>query len=65
VWENGSAESFPARLQDEPLNREEFSSPLEARAVSRLAREVRPEETAWFVELPDAGGVRQDVSQSG
>jgi putative transposase len=33
-WENGYAESFHSRLRDELLDREEFSSPLEARVVS-------------------------------
>jgi putative transposase len=33
-WENGYAESFHARLRDELLEREEFSSPLEARVLS-------------------------------
>lgn len=38
-WENGYAESFHARLRDELLDREEFSSLLEARVVSRAWRE--------------------------
>jgi putative transposase len=38
-WENGYAESFHSRLRDELLNREEFSSPLEAKVVSRHWRE--------------------------
>jgi putative transposase len=33
-WENGYAESFHARLRDELLEREDFSSPLEARVLS-------------------------------
>jgi putative transposase len=38
-WENGYAESFHARLRDELLDREEFSSPLEARVLSAAWRE--------------------------
>lgn len=37
-WENGYAESFHSRLRDELLDREEFSSPLEARVVSAAWR---------------------------
>jgi putative transposase len=37
-WENGYAESFHSRLRDELLDREEFSSPLEARVVSACWR---------------------------
>jgi putative transposase len=38
-WENGYAESFHSRLRDELLDREEFSSPLEARVLSAAWRE--------------------------
>jgi putative transposase len=38
-WENGYAESFHARLRDELLEREEFSSVLEARVLGRAWRE--------------------------
>lgn len=38
-WENGYAESFHARLRDELLDREEFSSVLEARVVSAAWRQ--------------------------
>jgi transposase InsO family protein len=38
-WENGYAESFHSRLRDELLEREEFSSPLEARVLSAAWRE--------------------------
>jgi len=37
-WENGYAESFHSRLRDELLEREEFSSPLEARVLSAAWR---------------------------
>jgi putative transposase len=37
-WENGYAESFHSRLRDELLDREVFSSPLEARVVSAAWR---------------------------
>jgi putative transposase len=37
-WENGYAESFHSRLRDELLEREEFSSPLEARVLSAAGR---------------------------
>ena len=33
-WENGYCESFHSRLRDELLEREEFSTPLEARVLS-------------------------------
>ena len=39
-WENGYAESFHSRLRDELLNREEFTTLAEARALS----------TAWRLE---------------
>jgi putative transposase len=38
-WENGYAESFNSKLRDELLDREEFSSPLEARVLSANWRE--------------------------
>jgi putative transposase len=38
-WENGYCESFNARLRDELLEREEFSSPLEARVLGRAWKE--------------------------
>jgi transposase InsO family protein len=38
-WENGYAESFHSRLRDELLDREVFSSPLEARVLSAAWRE--------------------------
>ena len=45
-WENGYAESFNSKLRDEFLEREEFTSVLEARVLSRQWRreynEVRP-----------------------
>jgi putative transposase len=45
-WENGYAESFHGKLRDELLEREEFTSVLEARVVSRAWKEeyntVRP-----------------------
>jgi len=38
-WENGYAESFHSRLRDELLDREDFSSPLEATVVSKAWRQ--------------------------
>jgi putative transposase len=38
-WQNGYAESFNSKLRDELLDREEFSSPLEARVLSAHWRE--------------------------
>jgi putative transposase len=38
-WENGYAESFHSKLRDELLDREVFSSPLEARVLSAAWRE--------------------------
>ncbi len=38
-WENGCAESFHSRLRDEFLNREEFTSLAEARALAARWRE--------------------------
>jgi len=37
-WENGYAESFHSRLRDELLEREEFTTLLEARVVSAAWR---------------------------
>jgi putative transposase len=37
-WENGYAESFHSKLRDELLEREEFTSLLEARALGRAYR---------------------------
>ena len=38
-WENGYVESYHGRLRDELLNREEFGSPAEARALLEAWRE--------------------------
>ena len=38
-WENGYRESFHSRLRDEPLDREEFQSPPEARVLSASWRQ--------------------------
>jgi putative transposase len=38
-WQNGSAESFHSRLRDEFLNREEFESEGQARALGALWKE--------------------------
>ena len=35
-WQNGYAESFHSKLRDELLNREEFESELQARALGVL-----------------------------
>ena len=37
-WENGYAESFNARVRDELLDREEFSSLLEAQVLAKMWR---------------------------
>lgn len=38
-WQNGYAESFHGKLRDEFLNREEFESEAQARALGRLWKE--------------------------
>jgi hypothetical protein len=38
-WQNGYAESFHSKLRDEFLNREEFESEVQARALGTLWKE--------------------------
>ncbi len=38
-WQGGSAESFPSEIRDEPLNREDFESEPQARALGALLDE--------------------------
>jgi len=73
-WENGYAESFNSRVRDELLNREEFSSLLEARVLAKIWRRQydherphssldyqTPAEFAETCATADALGLRQTL----
>ena len=60
-WQNGYAESFHSKVRDEFLNREEFESEPQARALgARLEGGVQYRTPAQFPGLQDTGRILGD-----
>lgn len=62
-WQNGYAESFHSKLRDEFLNREDFESEPQARALGALERGVQYRTPAQFPGLQDTGRIRGDLRE--
>ncbi len=57
-WQNGYVESFNARLRDECLNCEEFTTVQEARVVIKHWRAIQPSTASQFARWPYPGRLR-------
>ena len=62
-WQNGYAESFHSKLRDEFLDREEFESEPQARALGALEGGVQYRTPAQFPGIQDTSRVRGDMRE--